>query len=67
MRRMTEERVSGQKLVLCCGKRRGCPVIAEEDGGFVLSDVDQTAPGRVVLDREQAAGLVKFLQDQLSR
>lgn len=60
---MQEKQVSGQKLVLCCGRKKGCPEIAAEDGGFVLSDEGQS----VRLDREQAAELVKFLQDQLSR
>lgn len=64
---MQEKQVSGQKLVLCCGKRRGCPEIAEENGGFVLSDEDEPRVGMVRLDRDQAQMLVKFLQDQLSR
>lgn len=68
MRRMTgEQKPVRQSMVLCCSRKR-CPEISlEPDGSFVLSDADQSAPGRVVLDREQVAELVKFLQDQLSR
>lgn len=60
---MQEKHVSGQKLVLCCGRRKGCPEITEDQGGFVLSEHGQS----VQLDREQAELLVKYLQDRLSR
>jgi len=67
MRRMAGERSFGQKMVLCCGKRRGCPVISEEKGGYVLSDAEQINPGRVRMTREQAEILLRYLQDRLSR
>lgn len=54
-------------MVLCCGRKKGCPEIAVEDGGFILFDKDQDNEGAVRFDREQATELVKFLQDQLSR
>jgi hypothetical protein len=67
MRRMAEEQ--NRTLVLCssCKKKR-CPVISlEPDGSFVLSDVDQTEPGRVVLTREQAEKLRDGLSQMLLR
>jgi hypothetical protein len=62
MRRMAEEQ--NRTLVLCssCKKKR-CPVISlEPDGSFVLSDVDQSTPGRVVLTREQGEMVFAWLQ-----
>jgi hypothetical protein len=67
MRRMTGERSFGQKMVLCCGKRKGCPEISEENDGFVLSDAEQINPGRVRMTREQAEVLLRYLKDRLSR
>jgi hypothetical protein len=71
VRRMQEKQGSVQKtpsVVLCksCGGRR-CPEVTQDQGDFVLFDVDQAAPGSVRMTREQAEILRDYLQDQLSR
>ena len=67
MRRMAEKQ-NQTSVVLCkgCGGRR-CPEISQDDGSFVLSDVDQTEPGSVRMTREQAELLRDYLQAELSR
>lgn len=57
------ERPTGQKLVLCCGRKR-CPAVEQlEDGRFRLSDEDLGV--ELVLERDQAALLGTYLAEHL--
>jgi hypothetical protein len=58
---------NGQKLVMCCGRKR-CPVAHElETGSFLLEDEDQPGVPKLVLDREQAKMLRDWLAERLGR
>lgn len=53
----------GQKLVLCCGRKR-CPAVEElPDGRIRLWDDDPAA--ELVLERDQAALLGTWLAERL--